>query len=74
MHGKEVAAFVVAGVHADRITEHDRSRVRRIVGLDNRIFCHGRGAEPETNEGDGRPDVLRKLHISSLFASKRRLS
>ena len=74
VHGKEVAAFVVASVHADRITEHDRSRVRRIIGLDNRIFCHGRGAEPETNEGDGRPDALRKLHISSLFASKRRLS
>ena len=68
VHRKKATALVVAGIGAKRIAEHDRRRVRRIIGLDKRVFGHGLRAEPETNQGDSRLNTLRKHHISSLYA------
>ena len=68
VHRKKATALVIAGIGAKRIAEHDRSRVRRIIGLDKRVFRHSLRAKTETNQGDSRLNVLHKHHNSSLYA------
>ena len=64
VHGKEGTAFVVTRVHADGIAKHDRSRVRRIIRLDNRIFSKriGRKTKSECEKY-----FTSHLHISPHF-------
>ena len=45
VHGKEGTAFIVTGIDTDRIAKYDRSRIRRIVRLDNRIFGKSDGCK-----------------------------
>ena len=68
VHREEAAALIVAGIRAKRIAEYDWCRVRRIIGLDKRVFGHSRGAESKTNQGDSRLNALRKHHNAFLYA------
>ena len=64
VHGKEGTTFVVTRVHADGIAKHDRSRVRRIVRLDNRVFCKCIGHQTKS---ECEKYFTSHLHISPHF-------
>ena len=50
VHREKSTTFIVTGINADGIAKHNRSGVRGIVGLENRVFCQGHRAEPKARE------------------------